>query len=106
MASAGIISTAIVVGLYKRSVTAGFKTLLIVISSIGGVVVGLTGLYFVNRVFTLHLAQPTVVWSGIAGGLVGGILLALVIISIIRVLIGLFKEKLSLGTPPPSSGPR
>jgi hypothetical protein len=96
MAAAGIISTAIVVGLYKRSVTAGFKTLLMLACALGGAITGATGLYLANKIFNFNLARVTVAWSGLAGGLIGGILLALVIISIIRFVIGLFKERLSL----------
>jgi len=96
MASAGIISTAIIVGLYKKSVSAGFKTLLTMTSAIGGSIAGITGLYLANKIFHLNLAKITVAWTGLAGGLIGGIFLSLVIIGIIRVIIGLFKERLSL----------
>ena len=96
MAAAGIISTAVVVGLYKRSAAAGFKTLLTLASAIGGGVTGITCLYLANKIFKLNLANITIAWSGLAGGLIGGILLSLIIISIIRVIIGLFKERLSL----------
>lgn len=91
MASAGIISTAIVVGLYKKSVTAGFKTLLMLISALGGAITGFTCLYLANRIFHFNLARITVAWTGLAGGLIGGILLSLIIIGIIRVFIRLIR---------------
>jgi len=84
MASAGIISAAIVVGLYKKSVTAGFKTLLMLACTLGGGITGLTGLYLANKLFHFNLARVTVTWAGLGGGLIGGILLSLIIISIIR----------------------
>ncbi|HVV04245.1 MAG TPA: hypothetical protein VHC96_08475 [Puia sp.] len=96
MAAAGVISAAVVVGLYKRSATAGFKTLLTLSSAIGGGITGITSLYLANKIFNLNLARATVAWAGLAGGLIGGILLSLILISIIRVIIGLFKERLFL----------
>jgi hypothetical protein len=96
MAAAGVISTAIVVGLYKRSAVSGFKTLLALVTTIGGAITGVTVLYIANRIFHFNLSGTTIAWAGLAGGLLGGILLSLVLISIIRVIIGLFKERLSL----------
>jgi len=96
MTSAGIISTAVIVALYKKSVSAGFRILFILTSSVCGIVVGITGLYLINRLFELHLSRVLIAWSGLAGGLVGGILLALVIIGIIRAMIGYFRNKLAL----------
>ena len=87
MTSAGIISTAIVVGLYKKSVSAGFKTLFTLASAIGGAVVGIAGLFFINEIFSFHFTRSTIAWAGLAGGLIGGILLALIIIHIIRIVL-------------------
>jgi len=87
MASAGIITTAVVVGLYKKSVTAGFKTLLMLVCTLGGAVTGVTCLYLANKIFHFNLARITVAWAGLAGGLIGGILLSLIIISIIRFVL-------------------
>lgn len=87
MAAAGIISTALVVGLYKKSVTAGFKTLIMLVSAIGGSITGITGVYFANKIFNLNLTRITVAWAGIAGGLIGGILLSLIIITITHVIL-------------------
>jgi hypothetical protein len=96
MTSAGILSTAIIVGLYKRSVTAGFKTLFILTSSACGIMKGIGGIYLINHLFQLHLSRIAIVLSGFAGGLAGGVLLALAIIGIIRVMIGYFKNRLAL----------
>jgi hypothetical protein len=96
MAAAGVVSTAIVVGLYKRSAAAGFKTLLMLVSTIGGGITGITGLYLVNRIFHFNFTSTAVAWAGLAGGLLGGALLSLILISIIRVILGLFKERLSM----------
>jgi len=96
MTSAGILSTAVIVALYKKSISAGFKTLFILLSSVCGIVAGIIGLYLINRLFELHLSHTVVAWSGLAGGLTGGILLALVIIGVVRIMIGFFKNKLAL----------
>jgi len=85
--SSGILSAAILVGAYKRSVAAGFKTLVMITCSIGGILLGIGGLYLVNTLFDLHLHHTVIVWSGLIGGLIGGVLLALIIISIIRVIL-------------------
>jgi hypothetical protein len=94
--SAGIFSTAVMVGLYKRSVSAGFKTLVLLISTLGGIILGIGGLYLVDILFHLHLSHSVIAWSGLIGGLVGGILLGLALFALIRLFLEYTKRKLSI----------
>jgi len=93
--STGILSAAILVGAYKRSVAAGFKTLVMIICTIGGILLGIGGLYLVNIVFDLHLHQTLIIWAGLIGGLIGGIVLGLCLFMITRLFLAFAKRKLS-----------
>jgi hypothetical protein len=95
LVSAGVLSVSVMVGLYKRSFFAGFKTLLIIACGLGGAVGGMIGMWLVNRIFTLRLSHALTAWSGVLGGLAGGMLLGLCLYGIIRTLTGYFKRKLA-----------
>ncbi len=87
LVSAGVISTAILVGVYKRSITAGFRTLLFIICPIGSIIAGMTGLYLINKIFVLHLSHSFIAWAGLIGGLAGGILLAILLSAILHLFL-------------------
>ncbi len=95
MVSAGILSTGILVGVYKRSLMAGFKTALLIACSAAGFFFGGAGLYLANRVFHLHLKTSIAFSAGSFGGLIGGLLLAFAASAIIRLLLVYFRRKLS-----------
>src|SRR6202000_930424 len=54
LVSAGVLSTGILVGMYRRSVAAGFRTLLVIICGLAGLFTGAIGLWLVRRIFYLH----------------------------------------------------
>jgi hypothetical protein len=95
LATAGILSASFLVGFYQRSVTAGFKTALLLACSLGGLLVGGGGFYGINRFFHLHFGTRTVLLAGAGGGLLGGLLLGLVVFVLIRGLLKLLKQKLA-----------
>ncbi|HWK04350.1 MAG TPA: hypothetical protein VNS58_11995 [Puia sp.] len=95
LVSAGILTASLIVGLYTRSFSAGFKTLLVIVCSLGGIAAGSIALLLVNRIFRLHLSHTAAIGSGAAGGLVGGILLGLSISFIVRLLTDYFRKKLA-----------
>jgi len=96
LVSVGILSTSVIVGLYKRSFFAGFKTLLVIVCGLGGAIGGVSIMWLVNRLFTLRLSHAVTLGSGALGGLTGGMLLGLCVYGIIRSLTGYFKKKLTL----------
>ena len=95
LVSAGIVSAGVLVGIYKRSVAAGFKALLVIICSLGGIVAGAGGLWLIDRFFPIHLGGRTAVLLGAAGGLIGGILMGIILFRIIRSFLEYFRQKLS-----------
>lgn len=94
--SAGIVSTSIVVGLYRRSLAAGFKTLLGLVCGAGGVIIGAIAFWLINHFFHIHLKDATAVLAGAASGLLGGLLLGMVIFWLIRMFLEFCRQKLSL----------
>jgi hypothetical protein len=96
LVSTGIVSAGILVGIYKRSVAAGFKALLVIICSLGGIMAGAGSLWLIDRFFPIHLGGRTAALLGAAGGLVGGILMGIILFQIIRSFIKYFRQKLSL----------
>ena len=95
MSTAGIISTAIIIGIYRRSFAAGFKTLLLLGCSIGGILAGGSSFWLIARLFHLQVNSVTAITAGILSGLAGGILLALSLYKIIRLLSTYGKNKLT-----------
>jgi hypothetical protein len=95
LVSAGILSASILVGLYKRSVAVGFKTLLMLICSLGGIVAGAGSFWLLNRI--MHYVTPlTATLLGVVSGLVGGLLLGIVLFGLIRSFLEYCRQKLSL----------
>ena len=95
LVSAGVVSVGVVVGLYKRSVTAGFKTVLALICSLSGILVGGVAFYFVNRAFHIHLSGVAAILVGGFGGLVAGMLLGFLVLALIRLFLNYCRQKLS-----------
>jgi len=95
--SAGVISTSLFVALYKKSVAAGFKTLITIICIIGGVAIGSTGLFLIKKIFHLHISGQTAFFTGAAGGFLGGLLIGWLVFKIFVIALNYFKKKLQIG---------
>jgi len=96
LVSAGILSAGILYGLHKRSVAAGFKTLLLIVCSLGGIVAGAGGFWLIHRFFHIHMTTQTSVLLGAVAGLLGGLLLGIVLFGLIRAFLEYCRKKLSL----------
>jgi len=94
--AAGIISTSLLVGIYTKSIKAGFKTLVVILSAIGGVVIGSIGLLLMVKIFHLHLSIQTALFTGSLGGLGGGILTGFIIYRVIMYTLQYARKKLNL----------
>jgi len=95
LVSVGILSTSIIVGLNKKSFTKGFKTFILLATTIAGFLIG--GLTFllihkINHWWTLK----TSIISGTISGLLGGFVFGLLLFYILRRLTTYFKQKLKL----------
>jgi hypothetical protein len=94
--SVGILSSSIIIGLSRRSLTAGFKTFIISITIVVGIILGITTLYLANYLFDLQLAHSTTLWMGAGGGLMAGVILGLLAFVLLQQLLRLFKQHLGL----------
>lgn len=72
----GAISTAIGIGIYKRSYEAGFKTFLVIIFAISCGIVGGVGFLIANTILNMPVDNFTAISIGIAGGILGGYVIA------------------------------
>lgn len=94
--SAGIVSAGVLVGLYRRSLAAGFKTVVILVCSCVTTIAGAIGFWLINHIFHLYLTNPTSLLIGSLSGLVGGVTLGFILTSIIRLFLDFCRRKLSL----------
>jgi len=94
--SAGILSTSVIIGIYKKSLQSGFKSFLVIICSIAGMFLGSGAAFLVNKLFELSFSNTTSIISGAAGGLAGGILMGVAIFKILQIMAAAFKRKLNL----------
>jgi hypothetical protein len=95
LVSAGVLSVGILVGYYRRSVAAGFRTMLMIACIGGGVCCGAIAFWLINRIFDIHLQPLTALLTGAFSGLVGGLLLGLVLFIIIRHFLDYCRKKLA-----------
>lgn len=95
LVSAGVLSVGVLVGFYRRSIAAGFRTVLMIVSIGGGVFCGAIAFWLINRVFDIHLQPRTALLTGAFSGLVGGLLLGLVLFTIIRLFLNYCRKKLA-----------
>lgn len=93
---AGILSSSLLIGIYKRSFTAAFRTFLLLACGIFGALSGLCGFYLINIIFELHISGPIVAAIGSIGGALGGIILALSVVGVLRLFLAFATKKLSL----------
>jgi hypothetical protein len=92
--SLGAISTSVGVGLYKRSYEAGFKTFLIIVFSISCGIIGGIGLFLLNFMIHMPIANVIVVLIGIAGGILGGYILAVSTFRLFQAFVKLLSRRL------------
>jgi hypothetical protein len=95
LVTAGIVSAGVLVGLYRKSISAGFKTVIAITGCLSGIVIGEVAFYLINRAFHLHLSGVAVVGIGGFCGLVAGLLLGMVLFMLIRVILNYCRAKLS-----------
>jgi hypothetical protein len=95
LVSAGILSAGLLVGLYRRSIAASFKTVLVIICSGSGIIGGTICFWLINRIFNIHLTPPTAALVGAFGGLLCGLLLGFLLSGILRIFMNYCRQKLS-----------
>lgn len=83
----GLLSTSVAVGLYKRSVPAGFKTLLCIVFGSGCAVCG-TGLaLFVHHFLPLRFSLQSALITGFVAGALGGSIMGLSAFTVVQSLL-------------------
>ena len=95
LVSTGILSAGILSALYRRSIAAGFRTMLVIICSLGGILGGMICFWLINRIFNIHLTSPTAALVGAFGGLLCGLLLGFLLAGILRIFMNYCRQKLS-----------
>lgn len=95
LVSAGIASAGVLVGLYRRSAAAGFKTILYMGCSLAGMLTGALGFWLINHFFHIYLSTRSAVVIGACSGLLGGLLLGIVLFILIRLFLEYCRQKLS-----------
>jgi hypothetical protein len=96
LVSAGIVSAGILIGLYRRSVSAAFKSILALICSITISIAGAAAFWIINRIFHIDLTTSTALLIGAFSGLLGGLLLSFTLTTIIRIFFNYCRQKLSI----------
>ena len=94
--SAGVLSASFAVGLYKRSISSGFKAFLLFVFGPAFAVLGAAGLWAAHAVFHFPMQTENVVLLGLSGGFIAGMLTALVTFEVIRLAIRKMTTKLGL----------
>jgi len=95
LVTAGVLSAGVLVGLYRKSVSSGFKAVVALAGCLSGIVIGEIAFYLINRVYHLHLSGVATLLIGGFGGLIGGLLLGLVLYLLIRMFLNYCRAKLS-----------
>lgn len=90
---AGILSASVLIGLYNKSFKKGFKTLIISVTTIGGLFIGATGFWLLNKIVHWFTTQ-TALTIGSIGGLLTGFLLGLLMFYMLQKLTTFLKDKL------------
>ena len=90
---AGILSISVLVGLNKKSFSKGFKTLLISTSTIGGLLLGISGFWLLNKI-THWWTFPNSLLIGSFSGLFSGFLFGMFLFYILQKLTTFFLLKL------------
>jgi hypothetical protein len=85
--SLGVLSTSFMVGLYKKSIAAGFKIFIVLVFTGGGTLIGIIGLWLTKHIFYLSFSDSTSLLIGAASGAIAGILLGLATFKMLQYLI-------------------
>jgi len=91
--AAGIISTAVAVGIAQRSVSKGFKVLVLSGSGLLGLLVGAVGFLLLNQVFDLHFKPGEATGIGGVSGLAGGLIIGYILYRIALMIAAYLKKK-------------
>jgi len=91
--SLGILSVSTMVGLYKQSIQAAFRTFLFIACSLVGMAIGGLGFFLLARLFKLDVSDNTSLVAGITSGLAGGLLMAWIVSQVIKLMAGYFTRK-------------
>ena len=94
--SFGILSASILAAVYKRSITAGFKTFLYIVCPLAGMAIGAAGFYVLIKLFHLDISTQSGLVAGITGGLLGGLLMAFAVHKLTSLLLRYFLKKFQL----------
>jgi MFS family permease len=94
--TAGVLSTSVMIGLYKRSFEAGFKSFLMILFAVSCAVIGCIGSYLSKYFLDLHMSTAAIIIIGIAGGLIGGLIMAVATYQVFRWVIKKVTQKLRL----------
>ena len=95
LVSFGILSTSIIVGLNKKSFAKGFKTFIILASTIGGLLFCGAGFWLLNKIVHWWTGQ-TAILTGATCGLIAGLVFGLLANYILQRVTNYFKTKLNL----------
>lgn len=96
LVSAGLLSASLLVGLYRRSVAAGFRTLVLLTCELAGLFTGGIALWLVNSMFDLNWDHGTALLAGALGGALGGLALALMIFALLRLFFRYCRQRIAL----------
>jgi hypothetical protein len=96
LATAGILSAGVMIGFYRRSATAGFRTVLYLACMLGGVMLAIGTFFLANHFFHLHFSYKSILLMGASGGLLGGLFLGFLVFQLIKLLFRYFRERLAL----------
>ncbi|HBH23999.1 MAG TPA: hypothetical protein DDY13_11320 [Cytophagales bacterium] len=94
MIGAGILSASILVGLNKKSFSKGFKTFLVSASTIGGLLIGVAGLWILNEI-SQWWPLNAILSAGSIVGLLSGFLFGLFAYNIVQRMTVFLKTKLT-----------
>jgi hypothetical protein len=95
LVSFGILSTSIIVGLNKRSSAKGFKTFILLASTIGGLLFGGVGFWLLNKIIHWWTTKAAII-NGLTTGLFAGLIFGFLAYYILQRLTTYFKRKLNL----------
>ncbi|MFC7772386.1 hypothetical protein ACFQY1_00790 [Flavobacterium sp. GCM10027622] len=89
----GAISTSVLVGIHQKSVTAGFRTFMMVFSTFSFAVIGMVAFWLLNQI-THWWSTTKAIIVGLTTGLIGGLIIGIVLAIVIQKVATLLKNKL------------
>jgi hypothetical protein len=90
----GILSASLAIGMHQRSFQAGFKTFVLIFSTLGGLVAGGSGALLFAYLF-VDLSTKVTLLTGTACGAAGGFLFGFIFIKVIRWVALQLKRKVA-----------